>query len=76
MVALIKGNRDGENGRNETYSVPGRGARISRSVLVKDVGAGKYPGYRIYKRNGEKYVRGRADGLEENNVNGEAKKKK
>jgi len=64
----IKGNRDGENGRNESYTIPGRG-KVTRKKLVKEVEAGKHPCFSTYERDGESFVRANPDNLEKNNVN-------
>ncbi len=69
MAQIIKGNRDGENDRNETYRIPGRDKEIPRDELVKEVEEGKHPNFEIYERDGEKYVRGKPDGINKNNVN-------
>ncbi|MGE4348877.1 MAG: DUF3892 domain-containing protein [Candidatus Berkiella sp.] len=63
----IIGNQDGPNGRNETYLVGGK--TISRDKLVKQVEQGKYPGYHVMERDGEKYVRDNPDSSKSDNVN-------
>lgn len=68
MADTIKGNRDGEGGRNESYTIPGRGV-VTRRQLVREVENGKHPNFSIYTREGEKYVRGNPDSKERNNVN-------
>lgn len=69
MAQIIRGNRDGENDRNETYRIPGRDAKIPRDKLVEEVEEDKHPNFEIYERDGEKYVRGKPDGIDKNNVN-------
>lgn len=69
MANNIKGNRDGENGRNESYRIPGRSSSITRSTLVRELEAGKHPDFGTYTRNGETYVRANPDYTECNNVN-------
>jgi hypothetical protein len=69
MADIIKGNRDGENGENETYRIPGRGSAIPRTTVVREVEQGKHPHYSVYKRDGVKYVRGNPDSKKKNNVN-------
>lgn len=67
MARIIKGNGDGPGGRNETYSIPGRGV-VGRKSLVREVEQGKHPDFSIYTREGEKYVRGNPDSMAGNNV--------
>ena len=69
MANIIKGNKDGVNGENETYSIPGRSSAISRRALVKEVKQGKHAGFSIYERNGKEYVRANPDSKRKNNVN-------
>ncbi|BDQ34497.1 hypothetical protein [Pseudodesulfovibrio portus] len=71
MANHIKGNRDGENGRNESYRIPGRSSSIDRDTLVREVEAGKHPDFGTYTRNGETYVRANPDYTESNSVNNE-----
>lgn len=68
MAVKIRGNQDGENGRNESYTIHGRGV-VSRVDLVKEVEQGLHPGHSVYEINGEKYVRSNRDDTETNNVN-------
>lgn len=68
MAKNITGNNDGEGGRNESYTIPGRGV-ITRQILVKEVENGKHPDFSIYEINGEKFVRSDPDSTESNNVN-------
>lgn len=67
MANNIKGNEDGEGGRNESYTIPGRG-RVTRKKLVQEVEQGKHPNFSTYEREGEKYVRAKPDSRTENNV--------
>jgi len=69
MADNIKGNNDGENGENDTYSIPGRGSQISRPTVVREVKQGKHPNFGVYKRDGVEYVRGKPDSKTKNNVN-------
>jgi hypothetical protein len=68
MANIIKGNRDGEGGRNESYTIPGRGT-VARKGLVREVEQGKHPNFSTYTREGKTYVRGNPDSTETNNVN-------
>jgi hypothetical protein len=70
MANKIKGNQDGTGGRNETYTIPGRGT-VKRKPLVKEVKQGKHPKFDVYKRGKEEFVRGVPDGQNGNNVNEE-----
>lgn len=69
MAKNITGNNDGEGGRNESYTVIGRGKEIPRKTLVKEVEDGKHPDFSIYEHKGEKFVRSNPDSTESNNVN-------
>ncbi len=64
----IKGNRDGENGRNETYDIGNR-KNVPREQVVKEVKEGSHKGYHIYTRDGEEYVRDNPDSSTKDNVN-------
>lgn len=69
MANNIKGNQDGENGENESYTILGRGSNIPRRTVVGEVKQGKHPQHPIYKRDGEEYVRANPDSQKKNNVN-------
>ncbi|HEX5702284.1 MAG TPA: DUF3892 domain-containing protein [Pyrinomonadaceae bacterium] len=69
MADTIKGNNDGENGENDSYTIPGRGSHIARRTIVREVKDGKHPNFGIYERNGVEYVRGKPDSKTRNNVN-------
>ncbi len=70
MAKTIKGNHDGENGENKSYTIPGRGSKIPREKIVKEIEKeNKHPNHSTYKINGVKYVRGKADKKKNNNVN-------
>lgn len=68
MAKNITGNHDGENGRNESYSISGRG-NVSRKALVKEIEAGKHKDFSIYTHDKKKFVRSNPDNSENNNVN-------
>ena len=65
----IIGNQDGVNGENETYRIPGRGAEIPREQLVKEVEQGRHPGFHVYQRGDDKFVRANPDDTPRDNVN-------
>lgn len=69
MADIIKGNNDGENGENDSYTIPGRGSQIPRPTVVREVKQGKHPNFSVYERNGVEYVRGKPDSRTRNNVN-------
>ena len=71
-MAKIKGNNDGEGGRNETYKIGKRNA-VPRKVAVKEVEQGKHPDHHVMERDGEKYVRDNPDRSTKDNVNRKAK---
>ena len=68
MAKKIKGNRDGEGSRNESYTIPGRGT-VPRKQLIKEIEQGKHPDFSTYETEGEKYVRSNPDSTDKNNVN-------
>lgn len=68
MAKKIKGNRDGDGGRNESYNIPGRG-NVSRRKLVNEVKKGMHPKHSVYERGGEEYIRSNPDNRKKNNVN-------
>ena len=68
MAKNINGNRDGENGHNNSYTILGRGV-VSRSQLVREVKSGKHPSHTTTKINGREYVKAKPDNRTQNNVN-------
>lgn len=71
MADQIYGNADGENGENDTYRIPGRGKKIPKKTLAREVKQGKHPHHHIYTREGEEYLRANPDNRKRNNVDGE-----
>lgn len=69
MANKINGNRDGENGRNKTYTIPGRSSSINRATIVKEINQGKHPNHSTYTRNGIEYVRANHNPKKSDNVN-------
>ncbi len=68
MAKTIRGNKDGQNGENQTYSIPGRGAAIPRRQVVQEVKQGQHPNHAVYERNGQEFVRSKPDAQQQNNV--------
>lgn len=68
MANKITGNHDGKNGKNNSYSIPGRG-NVPRKTLVKEVEAGRHQKFSIYNHGREKFVRSNPDNSAKNNVN-------
>jgi len=68
MAKKIRGNKDGENGENQTYRIQGRGSDIPREQVVREVKQGKHPDHSIYTRDGVEYVRSNPDSQQQNNV--------
>lgn len=64
----IEGQRDGENDRNENYTVWGRGT-VPRQQLVLEVDLGLHPGHHTRTINGQKYVVDNPDHTKKDNVN-------
>lgn len=67
-MAKIKGNRDGENNRNESYEIGSR-KKVPRKQAVKEVKQGKHSDAHVFKRNGQEYVRDNPDNSKRDNVN-------
>ncbi|MCE9586314.1 DUF3892 domain-containing protein [Candidatus Uhrbacteria bacterium] len=67
-MTQIRGNKDGPNGRNESYRIGDR-KHVSRPQAVKEVEAGKHPGAHTVKIEGKKYVRDNPDSSKRDNVN-------
>ncbi|GHA34283.1 DUF3892 domain-containing protein [Photobacterium aphoticum] len=70
MAKNIRGNGDGENGENDSYTIHGRGI-VSRDDLVEEVKNGKHPNHHVINRDGDEYVRSNPDCSESNNINKE-----
>ncbi|MDF2415815.1 DUF3892 domain-containing protein [Aeromonas sp. 1HA1] len=68
MAKNIRGNGDGPNGENLTYTVHGRGV-VSRQQLTIEIERGKHPEHHNYGRDGINYARANPDGSKPNNVN-------
>ena len=69
MANKIKGNNDGLNGRNETYTIPGRGSSIPRRKLINERKQGKHPNHTIIKINNDEYVKSKPNSNTNDNVN-------
>lgn len=67
-MAKIKGNQDGPNGGNDTYSV-GTRKNVPRQQVVNEVKSGMHPGYHIYHINNKEYIRDNPDHSKNDNVN-------
>ena len=68
MAINIRGNRDGDNEHNDTYTIQGRGT-VTRPKLVKEVKQGKHPNHTTIKVDGVDYVKAKPDSKKENNIN-------
>lgn len=68
VMSKIKGNGDGQGGRNDSYRIGSR-PKVSRRVAVREVEQGKHPGYHIFELNDQKYVRDNPDRSKKDNVN-------
>ncbi|MBV1790531.1 DUF3892 domain-containing protein [Marinobacterium sp. D7] len=68
MAKNIRGNHDGENGENDSYTIAGRGV-VERDQLVREVEEGRHPNHHVVNINGEDYVRSNPDSTDSNNVN-------
>lgn len=67
MANNIRGNGDGKNGENQSYTIPGRGT-VSRPELVREVESGRHPNFGIMTVEGTPYVRAKPDSQKGNNV--------
>ncbi|MGY4025890.1 hypothetical protein ACW5WQ_07985 [Aeromonas rivuli] len=67
MAKNIRGNGDGPNGENQTYTIPGRGV-VSRRELTREIEQGKHPDFHNYERDGIDYARANPDGAKSNNI--------
>lgn len=70
MAKNIRGNGDGKNGENQSYTIPGRGV-VSRPRLVQEVRNGQHPDFGVVVVDGTPYVRAHPDGSTRNNVDRE-----
>ena len=68
MAKNIRGNNDGANGENDSYTIAGRGV-VDRKTLVKETRNGNHPKHHVIKVNGEEYVRANPDNKNSNNIN-------
>ena len=67
MAKNIRGNQDGDNRSNNSYTISGRGV-VKRNQLVKEVEKGKHPNHHTVEVDGEQYVRSNPDRTTNNNV--------
>lgn len=67
MARIIHGNKDGDNGENQSYTIPGRGV-VSRPKAVKEVEQGKHDGFHVIKVDDVKYVRANPNSKKKDNV--------
>jgi len=67
-MTIIKGNKDGPGGRNESYKI-GKRQNVKRTDAVKEVKQGKHPGAHVVKINRREYVRDNPDASKTDNVN-------
>lgn len=69
MAKIIIGNRDGKNGRNETYRITGRASNIPRAKIVKEIKQGNHPNHTTIKINNVEYVKAKPNKKINDNVN-------
>ncbi|MCR3972683.1 hypothetical protein ACTG2W_02380 [Aeromonas sp. 96A] len=67
MAKIIRGNADGKNGENQSYTIPGRGT-ISRSKAVTEVKQKKHPNHHVIVVNDVEYIRANRDSSKPNNI--------
>ncbi len=68
MAKNIRGNNDGTNGENDSYTIAGRGV-VDRQTLVNETRNGNHPNHHVVRINGEDYVRANPDAKNSNNIN-------
>lgn len=68
MATNIRGNNDGTNGGNDSYTIQGRGV-VERNTLVQEVNQGKHPNHHVITVNGQDYVRANPNSNNKDNVN-------
>jgi hypothetical protein len=68
MANIIRGNKDGENGENQSYRIPGRSTSIPRRQIVAEIKRGQHPNHAIYERDEVEYARSKPDRKRNNNV--------
>lgn len=67
MSSRIKGNNDGPNGRNESYTYKGK--TYTRTQMVKRVEQGLHQENTVVTIKGKKYVKDKPDQSKKDNVN-------
>lgn len=67
-MTSIRGNGDGQGGRNKTYDI-GQRRSVPRRNVVAEIKRGEHPGAHIVKRNGVEYARDNPDHSTKDNVN-------
>lgn len=67
MAIKIRGNQDGKNGENQSYTIHGRGT-VSRAQLVKEVKKGMHPHHHVIKVNGVNFARSDANHKRTDNI--------
>lgn len=67
-MATITGNKDGRNGRNESYNIGSR-KNVPRKKAIIEVKKGNHPDYHVFKINGQEYIRDNPDHRKRDNVN-------
>lgn len=67
MAKNIRGNADGKNRENQSYTIHGRG-KISREQAVKEVKENKHPNHHVIIVNGVEYIRANNDSSQDNNI--------
>ena len=67
MATKIRGNKDGKNGENSTYTIQGRGV-VPLTKMVKETKVGKHPNHHVVTRNGKEFIRSNPDGTMNNNL--------
>jgi len=69
MAKIILGNRDGKDGRNKTYTIPGRGV-VTKKTAIKEVKKGKHPNHIVSRSvKGLEFIKSKPNSSSKDNVN-------
>lgn len=63
----VRGNRDGKNGENLTYTILGRG-KVTRKDFVREIHSGKHPDYEVITVDGVEYARSKGNSRTNDNI--------
>lgn len=67
MAQKIRGNQDGQNGENQSYTIHGRGT-VSRRKLVSEIKSGQHPHHHVIKVDGTEFARSNQNSKKNDNI--------